>query len=317
MKRERLAYAVVVIGLLMTIFVALMSGVDFYSLAEVGGAVTGQNNTAFNTVMMFRLPRILAALICGGMLSVAGAFSQSVFRNQLADPSILGMTSAGDFFILIGGLLLPNFPFQKAILAVLGGVIVLHILARPASIRQPLRLIIVGVALNLTFVGFQQVLTSGTVGLGGQSFNGITWQSTLTLLGVGTLGLIAALVVAPWANYLKLGDQQLAGVGVPVTAMRWWLLALVIYLTCGVTAVIGTIPFMGIVIPNIGRRVVGHDYQTLIPFSMLSGAWLLLIADTVGRLVVLPSELAAASIMTVIGGPFLVIMLQKGGHSWN
>ncbi len=94
--------------------------------------------------------------------------------------------------------------------------------------------------------------------------------------------------------------------------MRWWLLALVIYLTCGVTAVIGTIPFMGIVIPNIGRRVVGHDYQTLIPFSMLSGAWLLLIADTVGRLVVLPSELAAASIMTVIGGPFLVIMLQRG-----
>ncbi|WP_369473286.1 hypothetical protein [Secundilactobacillus kimchicus] len=62
MKRERLAYAVVIIGLLMTIFVALMSGVDFYSPAEVWGAVTGQNNTAFNTVMMFRLPRILAAL---------------------------------------------------------------------------------------------------------------------------------------------------------------------------------------------------------------------------------------------------------------
>lgn len=93
--------------------------------------------------------------------------------------------------------------------------------------------------------------------------------------------------------------------------MRLALLLVVVYLSSGVSSVVGTVPFMGIVVPNVVRYLVGRDYQTIIPLSMLMGAWLLLVVDTIGRIVVLPSELSAAVIMTVIGGPFLILMLQR------
>lgn len=313
MAKEHSAYIVICIALILTAILALMLGTQFYSVSQLWQALMGDQPAVLSTVLTFRLPRIIAAMIAGGMLASAGAISQSVFRNRLADPTILGVTSAGELFMLIGGMVLPAFVLEKQLLALIGGLVAFALLANRQTLRHPYQLIIVGVALNLTFLALTQLFTKGINVSSSLGFNGITWSLVDSLLITGFIGLVAVLLMAPWANDLKLPDEQLSAVGVPVTAMRLGLLALVVYLSADVTAAVGTIPFIGIIVPNIARYFVGHDYQTILPFSMLSGAWLLLTIDTIGRIVVLPSELSAATIMAVIGGPFLIMLVQRGG----
>ncbi|MGF2384380.1 iron ABC transporter permease [Lentilactobacillus otakiensis] len=310
-KSEKIWYSIILVMLVVTILFAMMVGASFISPHQMMTAFQGGNPNQLDILVNIRFPRILAAMLCGGMLAVAGAASQAAFRNVLADPSILGVTSASDFFIMIGALLLPAFPGNKFILSILGGLFALFLLTRGPALRSPYRLIIIGVAMMLTFTGFEQLFANGFGGQTTGSFNGITWSETEALLFLGVSGMIAAVIISPWANYLKLSTEQLQTKGVSATVMRMTLLLVVVYLSSGVSSVVGTVPFMGIVVPNVVRYLVGRDYQTIIPLSMLLGAWLLLVVDTLGRIVVLPSELSAAVIMTVIGGPFLIFMLQR------
>ncbi|MGO1971174.1 MAG: iron ABC transporter permease [Levilactobacillus brevis] len=298
--------------LLVTIVLAMMVGTTWLGIAQILRAVTRPASSDFTTVFTLRVPRILSSLICGGSLAVAGALFQAVFRNPIADPSILGVSAAANFFKLGGALLLPAMWGRNWFFALGGGLVALAILTSGRALADPYRLIIVGVALDATFVGLQQLLSSGATQISSSTFNGMTWSETTVLLILGVIGLIGALLIAPWANYLKLTDTALSHVGVPVSVIRWSLLLLGMYLAVSVTAVVGAIPFVGIVVPNIARRLVGHDYQTVLPFSMLAGAWLMLAADTLGRTVISPSEISAATMMAIIGGPFVILLLQRG-----
>lgn len=298
--------------LLVTIVLAMMVGTTWLGIAQIFRAVIRPASSDFTTVFTLRVPRILSSLICGGSLAVAGALFQAVFRNPIADPSILGVSAAANFFKLGGALLLPAMWGRNWFFALGGGLVALAILTSGRALADPYRLIIVGVALDATFVGLQQLLSSGATQISSSTFNGMTWSETTVLLILGVIGLIGALLIAPWANYLKLTDTALSHVGVPVSVIRWSLLLLGMYLAVSVTAVVGAIPFVGIVVPNIMRRLVGHDYQTVLPFSMLAGAWLMLAADTLGRTVISPSEISAATMMAIIGGPFVILLLQRG-----
>lgn len=298
--------------LLVTIVLAMMVGTTWLGIAQIFRAVIRPASSDFTTVFTLRVPRILSSLICGGSLAVAGALFQAVFRNPIADPSILGVSAAANFFKLGGALLLPAMWGRNWFFALGGGLVALAILTSGRALADPYRLIIVGVALDATFVGLQQLLSSGATQISSSTFNGMTWSETTVLLILGVIGLIGALLIAPWANYLKLTDTALSHVGVPVSVIRWSLLLLGMYLAVSVTAVVGAIPFVGIVVPNITRRLVGHDYQTVLPFSMLAGAWLMLAADTLGRTVISPSEISAATMMAIIGGPFVILLLQRG-----
>lgn len=310
-KSEKIWYSTILVMLVITILFAMMLGASFITPQQMMTAFQGGNPNQLDILINIRFPRILSTMLCGGMLAVAGAASQAAFRNVLADPSILGVTSASDFFILIGAMLLLAFPASKFIFSILGGLFALLLLTRGPALKSPYRLIIIGVAMMLTFTGFEQLFANGFGGQTTGSFNGITWSQTEVLLFLGVSGMFAAVVISPWANYLKLSTEQLQTKGVSASMMRLALLLVVVYLSAGVSSVVGTVPFMGIVVPNVVRYLVGRDYQTIIPLSMLMGAWLLLVVDTIGRIVVLPSELSAAVIMTVIGGPFLILMLQR------
>lgn len=309
-KREIIWYLLIIFILAIAIVTSLMVGATYFSVSQLIAAFGGQDKSSLVVLLQTRLPRVLASLVCGGMLAVAGTISQAAFHNYLADPSILGVTSAGSFLILLAGFLIPAFPFDKLLYAFIGGGLILVFLSSRKLLQNSYQLIIVGVVLSLTFSGFQQLLSENSIAET-STFNGITWSDTLILLIFGTIGMAATIIVSPWANYLKMSDQQLASRGLSAVFIRLSLLVIVVYLAAGVTSVIGVVPFVGIIVPNVARRLVGRDYQTIVPFSMLLGAAVLLMVDTLGRTVALPSEIPAATIMTVIGGPFLIWLLWR------
>ena len=309
-KREAFWYTVIILLLVITVLIALMVGATPLTLSQVWQAFSGHDSNNLATLSQIRLPRIVASLISGAMLAVAGALSQAAFHNYLADPSILGVTNVGSFLILIASFFLPSLYFGKLVFALIGGILTLLFLTSRSILQHSYKLIIIGVTISLTFSGFQQ-LFSGESLVSTNSFNGITWSDTITVFIIGLIGLAAAILLSPWANYLKMSNQQLETRGISARLIRICLLGLVVWLSSGVTAAVGVVPFIGIIVPNIVRFLVGRDYQTIVPLSMLMGAWLLLVADTIGRTVILPGEMPVATILTVVGGPFLILLLWR------
>ena len=291
--RTKVTTASLCLLLLITILVALTNGASAVNLFHL-------TTTSANTLFTIRLPRVIAALVAGATVSVSGALLQAALRNPIADPGIMGISSGASLFALLGGLLVPGSFLARVGWAFLGGLVAFEVLVRFQPRLDPYRLILVGVAINAFFTGISDLIPS----LPGTS-------TTLAILGL--LGLIGAVILAPWGNYLKVSDPQLVTLGQNPRRLRTGLLLLAVFLATTATATVGVLAFIGIIVPHAGRQLVGHDYNRLLPFTMLAGSWLLLFFDTLGRLVIRPSELPAAALLAVFGGPTL-IMILKGGR---
>ena len=138
-----------------------------------------------------------------------------------------------------------------------------------------------------------------------------TWDDVHTLLPYVVIGLILAVLSAKMCNLMSLEDKTARGLGVNVNLMRI-LISLAAVLLAGIsTAVAGAVSFLGLIVPHIGRLLVGSDHRALIPFSMLAGAFTFLLADTIGRTIAAPYEVSASIIMSVAGGPFFIILLRR------
>lgn len=302
---------VVLVGL---VFWALSTGADQQPLAHTWQTLLRHHRGAYwHTIVAIRLPRIVAALVAGAALAVAGAFFQATTRTAIADPSILGVSAAADLFVLLAGVLAPQLAFLPLVAAWVGGLICVGLLLWGARRGNPYQLLLIGVALNAMFVGLKALFVQPGTFSSAQSLATITWAQTLTMTVVGVLGLMAAVVLAPWANALKIGDAQLATAGLSVGRLKVSLLGVAVLLCSTVTAYAGVLPFIGILVPHLARRLVGHDYRELVPFTTLLGAATLLLIDTLGRTLVLPNEIAAATILAIIGGPALIVILVKKG----
>lgn len=304
MKKITLTYLSLFIFLVLTLGLAFTNGASHFSLTNL---TTTNQNTLFN----IRLPRILAALLAGATISVSGAFFQAALRNPIADPGIMGVATGANFFQLIGGLLIPGIFLNRVAWAFLGGLVAFEILVRFQPKMDPYRLILVGVAINAMFSGLVNLIPT-LPGTASTSLATVTWTSTLTLAVLGLSGLVLAVILAPWGNYLKVDDAQLISLGQSPKRLRRGLLLVAVFLATTATACIGVLAFIGIIVPHVGRRLVGHDYNRLLPFVMLAGGWLLLFFDTVGRLIVRPSELPAAALLAIFGGPALIGILKGG-----
>ena len=303
--RTKVTTASLCLLLLITILVALTNGASAVNLFHL-------TTTSANTLFTIRLPRVIAALVAGATFSVSGALLQAALRNPIADPGIMGISSGASLFALLGGLLVPGSFLARVGWAFLGGLVAFEVLVRFQPRLDPYRLILVGVAINAFFTGISDLIPS-LPGTSTTSLATVTWSGATTLAILGLLGLIGAVILAPWGNYLKVSDPQLVTLGQNPRRLRTGLLLLAVFLATTATATVGVLAFIGIIVPHAGRQLVGHDYNRLLPFTMLAGSWLLLFFDTLGRLVIRPSELPAAALLAVFGGPTL-IMILKGGR---
>ncbi len=273
-----------------------------------------------------RLPRIVVAILAGSALAVSGTMLQAVMRNPMTDPGIIGISSAASLVSSLTLMFLPQFFYLSPLFSIVGGLIayfLIYTLAWDGGVR-PVRLILVGVALNMTFVGISQGLKSMFGGSLSQTQSIIagnvaqkTWVDVKILAIYVGVFLFISLFTMKSCNLLSLEDKTARSLGVNVNRDRFLVALVAIILASICTSVVGVIGFVGLLVPHIGRLLVTGDHKFLIPYSALLGASLLLFSDTFGRLIAFPYEIQASVIMSVVGGPFFILLLKAGGKDYG
>ena len=270
------------------------------------------------TIYDLRFPRIIVALLGGAALSCSGLLFQAVLKNPLADPGIIGISGGASLAASVISGLFPVLYFSVPLFAFLGGLlafVLIYSLSWKGSL-DPVRIILIGIAVAAVFTGLESVLGGLTdrtgVSVSVSGLAQLVWSDVAMMAVYSIVGLVLALVLSPVCNLLALDDKTVRGLGVNVDLVRFVISVAAVLLVSGVTAVIGVVGFLALIVPHMARRIVGSDHRILVPFCILLGGFVLLLADTVGRCISPPNEIAASVIMSIVGGPFFIILLKRG-----
>lgn len=280
-------------------------------------------------IWVFRLPRVLLAVIVGASLAVSGTALQAMTRNPLSDPYIFGVSSGASVGAVLvitlgsgvmGGVSLSLAAFIGALLAM----ILVYLLAQQHGRATPIRLILAGVALSyvLSAVTSYLVLRSATPGGGATavltwlagSLGGAKWEQLGLPAAVVGLTTFLLLVQARPLNALLAGDETATGLGVNVERFRQQLFVVTSLLVGVVVAVSGAIGFVGLMIPHLVRMLVGSDHRRVLPTVALLGGVYLVLVDLVGRTIMTPQELPVGLVTAALGGPFFLWLLRRQGR---
>lgn len=318
----------VIIALMLTIlfFLSVNMGSVKVTYPELLKGLFVEYNENVAIILDLRFPRIIIAMVAGGALAVSGVLFQAVLKNPLADPGIIGISSGAGFVSAIIIAYFPTLFFFTPLFSFIGGMVAC-VIVYSLSYKNgfsPLRIILVGIAVNAVFTG----LSSGFNSMSGQNYESAselinanismkTWEDVRLLTIYVVIGLLFAIIISGRCNLLSLEDKTVRGLGVNVTVLRGVVSVVAVLLASITTAVAGSISFVGLIVPHIGRLLVGSDHKKLIPFSALLGAFVLLFADTVGRLIAYPYEISPAIIMSVVGGPLFIILLKRSDKTYG
>lgn len=275
----------------------------------------------------FRLPRIVISLLVGAGFAVSGCILQSLSRNALAEPATLGISAGAGFAVII---FISFFPATTAApvfvlpLLALGGAgltaALIYILAyRKEDGLSPTRLILIGIAVAAGINACQLVLALRldpnhyqfvATWIAGKIWGG-DWKFVLALLPWIVILLPYSFYKARILNVLNLGDQTSLGLGMRLEKERLLLLVTAVALAGACVAVSGGIGFVGLIAPHLARRLVGPRHQVLLPASALTGALLMITADTIGRWILQPAEVPTGIVVAIIGAPYFLYLLAK------
>lgn len=325
-SRKIVIFVITLVALIALFLVAVNTGSLQVSLPELFSGLFISYDENVSTIFDLRFPRIFIALLGGAALAVSGVLLQAAIRNPLADPGIIGISSGASFVAVIITAFFPALFGLMPLFAFLGGMLA-FLIVYSLSWRgglSPLRIILVGVAVSAMFSGLSSALNSAT----GSTMTGVasivnanismkTWSDVFTLLGYSVVGLIIAFFLFKRCDLLALEDKTVRSLGVDVDKNRFLVSAAAVLLASVATAVIGPISFLGLIVPHIARILVGTSHSWLIPYSMVLGAFCLLLADTIGRTIAAPYEISAAVVMAVIGGPAFILLLRKARGSYG
>ena len=274
-------------------------------------------------VLDSRLPRTCIAIVAGLALAVAGALTQAVTRNPLADPGILGVTSGSAFAVAIAVGVLGITSVQGYLWFAFGGALVATVvvyaigsIGREGS--SPVRLTLTGVALGAVLSGIvSAMLLADPEGFAAMrawesgSLEGRGWAGFVPVLPFIAVGCVLAFVISRSLNAIALGDDLAASLGARVRLTRTLAIVAVSLLAGGATAIAGPIAFVGLMIPHVARWMVGPDQRWIVAYSIVLGPILLLVADVIGRVVLRPGELPAGIVTACIGGPVLIALVRR------
>lgn len=327
-KKHRLTTMLVLaILIVITFIISMNTGVSKLSPLDVLHTVFGTGTDYQELILFeFRLPRIIISILVGAGLAVSGCILQGVTRNPLADPGLLGITMGAGLAVVIFISFFPinvQVTFWMPVAAFIGASItgtIIYVLAYSKKDGLiPVRLVLVGLAVS---AGLSALLTMLSLRLSNNNYDmiavwlvgriwGSSWEFVLVLLPWLIILLPYVFYKARVLDVLNLGDKLAVGLGVPVEKERLKLLAVAVALAASCVSVSGGIAFVGLIGPHLARRIIGPQHKYLLPASALVGAFMLILADTLGRAILQPIEIPAGVVVAVIGAPYFLYMLSK------
>lgn len=315
--------------LIVIVFIVSMNtGYTRLSPADVLKTLFGYGTEKQSLILFeFRLPRIVVSILIGAGLALSGCVLQGITRNPLSDPGVLGINSGAGLMVVLFVAFYPSNEaspvFLLPVLALIGALATAGLLMllsyKKSEGVSPMRMVLSGIALAAAIQVAMIILTIRMdpneyqfvqIWIAG-SIWGTTWKFVLALLPWIVILFPYVLFKAKTLNVLNLGEHLAAGLGAPVGRERLLLLAAAVALAGSCVAVGGAIGFVGLIAPHLARRLVGSRHETLIPASALTGALLVLVADTIGRVVLQPSEIPTGIVVAVIGVPYFLYLLAK------
>lgn len=300
--------------------------IEFTPREVIRAIFTDDGSPSRLIVWNLRLPRILTGGLVGICLALSGCVLQGVMRNNLASPSTIGVTGGASF---VGYLTLVAFPAYSYLLPVgsIAGAFVTTMLIYALAYQKgvsPVRMILSGMAVSALFGAFNDIIkTLFAESLGNASgflvggLNGCGWGSFRMILPYAIAGMVVCLFLPSKMNILMLGDETANSLGLRTELFRFILIAVSSLLSGAAIAAVGMLSFVGLIVPHIARILVGSDYRYLFPASTLLGFSLIVICDTIGRVIMPPGEVPVSIIISFIGAPFFLFLLRSRGKEGN
>lgn len=328
---KRNSYILIASGLILLalgIFISVSIGAkDISFLTMIDSLFTNNGDIESKIIRDVRIPRALAGALVGGFLAVSGAIMQGITRNPIAEPSVIGITQGATFMVAVALVLQQVNPniiiggFSLMVFAFLGGGIsglfVYFISSRSIGKVDPVKLTLAGTALGTLLISLatgvamyfnlSQQLSFWICG----GFIGVKWQGVKLLLIVGVIGISLAMILSKKITILSLGEEVAIGLGENTNRTRLIALIIVILLTGASVSVAGNIIFVGLIIPQIVKKIVGVDYKYIIPCSFVMGAVLLVYSDVFSRLINPPYETPIGSLTALLGVPVFIYLIRK------
>lgn len=306
-------------------FASVMLGTTEIALSALFESLTHYDpaNVSHIILLAERLPRAVIAALVGASLAIAGALMQTMTRNPLASPGILGINAGAMFFVVVAVSLLPlHTPAHYVWAALLGALVAASLVVLLSRGRHgelsPLRVVLAGVAVTAMFVSFSQ----GLLVIDQQSFESVLYwlagsvsgrdlSVVMPLLPLFGGALLLSGLLVRHANALLLGDDMVTGLGMQATTIKLLLGLIVIVLAGSSVALAGMIGFVGLIVPHMARGLFGIDHRWLLPACAVLGACLLLLADIASRFLMPPQQVPIGVMTALIGTPFFIYLARQ------
>lgn len=328
MDKRKVIFIGLGISLPFVILLSLRFGAVQISLEEMLNAVSGKDGLGMHEKIFLdlRIPRTLLGIVAGAALSVGGVLLQSLFRNPIVEPGLIGTSSGAAFgaalyFVL--GTSIPAFfgSSTLAVMSILGSVIATSLLLTfdRKTGGAEIQILLAGIAINALFasgVGFMSYIARDPQARSITFWNlgtlsSASWSNLLSVSMVVLPALLGSLKLHRSLNALTLGVAEAAHLGVPVRRIRWGIIGLQIALVAMITSVTGVIPFIGLIVPHILRLLGGGEHRYLLRGSLLLGPVVVLLTDVIARTLLMPAEIPLGILTSFIGAPIFLMLLKK------
>ncbi|MBD0381365.1 iron ABC transporter permease [Paenibacillus sp. WST5] len=319
---------IAIFALLLSMFIAVSFGAKDLTLQTVWTAVIHYNpsHTTHQIIHELRLPRVIGAAIIGAGFAVAGALMQGITRNPLADSGILGINAGATFMVALSFVFFPDLPYSALMLlsfigAALSTVFIFLLGSAAAGGLTPLRLTLAGAVVAAMLhslssgIAIYYELNQDPAFWYAGGVAGVKWHHLKLLVPIILLAIVWSMAISRSVSLIALGEDVSVNLGVKTKRIRVLGIMLAVILAGTSVSAVGSIGFVGLVIPHIARKLVGVDYRFIIPVSALLGAILLILADLGARMVNPPRELAISLMVALVGVPFFLYLARRERRS--
>ena len=327
MGNKKFVFSIILCLALLSIMVifSISLGAKSIAFSKVADVLLGNDPDSLEAaIILQRIPRSVFGILAGGALGISGALMQSITRNPIADPSILGVNTGASLFVVVGiAFFNITVAYQYIWLAIIGAGVTAVFVYSVASMGKdgatPLKLALSGSAVSIVLGSLvstimlpnnrvMEAFRFWQVG----SIGSATWENIMLISPFLIVGFIISMFISGYLNNLALGDEAATALGTNVVMTRT-IGALSSVLLCGATtALAGPIGFVGLIIPHIIRLIFGSEMSKMLPLSFLGSAILMLVSDIIGRIISLPGETEVGIVTAVLGAPVFILAIRKG-----